>query len=84
MKAKAHKLFGGKKGDQGQNQDLQNAHDEGDEDAPHGIEKQNGVGPPTVFFRNGVGTQQTASNGDEYEGNYYEDLKSGKGVYKMV
>ena len=76
MKAKAHKLFGGKKGDQVQNEDtsgvLQNANHQDEEvDAEHGIEKQNGVGPPVVFFRDGVGTQQTA-NGD-----YQEDSEVG-------
>ena len=67
MKAKAHKLFGGKKGDQvHQNQELQNDHHEGDDDVQHGNEKQNGVGT-AVFFQNGVGTQQATSNRDDYE-----------------
>ena len=68
LKAKAHKLFGGKKGDQlHQNQELDNDHHEGDDDVQHGNEKQNGVGTAAVFFQNGVGTQQTTSNGDDYE-----------------
>ena len=68
LKAKAHKLFGVKKGDQvQQNEDPQNALHEGNEDAPHGNEKQNGVAPSAVFFRDGVETQQAASNGHDYQ-----------------
>ena len=67
LKAKAHKLFGSKKGEQlQQNEDgsgvSDNAHHEGQGDAVHENEKLNGVGP-AVFFRGGVGTQQT-QNGD--------------------
>ena len=72
LKAKAHKLFGGKKGEQPEqngenlaNQDVDyNESNEIDEDKKEAF---NGVGPPSVFFRDGVGNQPT-SNGD-YEDN---------------
>ena len=68
MKAKAHKLFGGKKGDQLQQSEDNTresdfAYHEGDGDASQDNKKHNGVGPPAVVFCDGVGTQQ-AQNGD--------------------
>ena len=66
LKAKAHKLFGNKKGEQiQQNGENFTAQENGGEDAPVN-ENHNGVGPASVVFRDGIGIQQT-SNGD------YED-----------
>ena len=64
MKAKAHKLFGGKKGEHVQPNGDPSEHGE---DLLEG-DKQNGIDPHVgVFFKDGVGTQVAAN------GNYCEE-----------
>ena len=82
-------MFGNKKGDQiqqnGDNFTAQDsAYPENEVDKATANENHNGVGPPTVVFRDGVGTQQT-SNGDyEDDGDMGDDENDEVGLNIII
>ena len=77
LKAKAHKLFGTKKGDSTQQNDEQfpeqNINNANEIENRNRVSETNGFGQSNIVFHEGVGTQNPINGGYEDDGETGED-----------